>query len=94
MAKPTITSTPKAKREAQARAALLQRVTDVYSGAMGGEWDANQFATAEILSRALPTLREIFNKQWRDLLHSPHCLSHYDTAATASAFLYDHGVRA
>jgi hypothetical protein len=84
----------KAQKEAVEKAKLLQRVMDVYSGAMGGAWDTDQFATAEILSRVIPTLRELFNEQWKDLLHSPRCLRYYDTAETAAEFLYVQGVRA
>jgi hypothetical protein len=84
----------KQQREGQQRAALLRRVTDVYSGAMGGEWDSDQFATAEILSRVIPALKELFSDQWHEYLCSPHMLHYFDTAKNATDRLFYEGIRA
>jgi len=85
----------KAQKEAAQKAALSRRVTDVYSGAVGEAWDDNeQFSTADTLSRVIPALRQLFNLQWKDFMHSPSNLNNYDTAGSAADFLYSHGVRA
>lgn len=84
----------KQQKEDQQRAALLRRVTDVYSGAMGGEWDQDQFATAEILSRVIPALKELFSSQWHEYLTNPHGLHHFDNAKSAAERLFNEGIRA
>lgn len=84
----------KQQKEDQQRAALLRRVTDVYSGAMGAIWTEDEFATAEILSRVLPALKELFDPQWQDYMHSPHGLSRFDNAKSATDWLFQEGVRA
>lgn len=84
----------KQQKEDQQRAALLRRVTDVYSGAIGQEWSEDEFATAEILSRVIPALRELFSKQWKDYMNSPHSLHHFDNARMAADWLFQEGIRA
>ena len=94
----------KAQREKEARAALLQRITDIYSGALGLEWTDEEFATSDTLSRIAPALREIFGPQvtmgasadgepvkwpWE-----PHNLDHFEDPETATEFLFDGGFRA
>jgi hypothetical protein len=84
----------KAQREERQKAALLQRLNDIYSGAMGQQWSEDDFATAEILSRVLPVVREAFGideKRWV-LGHS--ALHYYDKPDTAAEMLYCEGVRA
>jgi hypothetical protein len=84
----------KQQKEDQQRAALLRRVTDVYSGAMGAIWSVDDFATAEILSRVIPALRELFAKHWKDYMSNAHALNHFDNAESAAAWLFEQGVRA
>lgn len=85
----------KAKKEAAQKAALLRRVSDVYSGAIGYAWDSNEnFAVADTLCRVLPALQTLFSKQWKDYMHATGNLNNYDTADSATEFLYSHGVRA
>lgn len=85
----------RSQREAEQRAALRQRITDVYSGALGTEWDEDQFATAEILSNVIPVLKEIFGDQvsGQEYLWAPHCLRYFDTAQSATDHLFSHGVK-
>lgn len=88
----------KEQREADERAALLQRITDIYSGANGGVWTEDEFAYAELLSRVVPVLRKLFlcEEMGRMNAHcfEPHCLNYYDTPKAATEFLFDKGVRA
>lgn len=93
MAKQKLTA--KQKKEAAEKAALLQRITDVYSGAQGSAWDTNDdFATAQILENAVHALEGIFGGDSWEYVWMNHCLSHYDTPQSACSFLYEHGVRA
>lgn len=85
----------KAQKEEAQKAALLRRVTDVYSGAIGYAWDSEEnFAVADTLCRVLPALQTLFAKHWKDYMHATGNLNNYDTADTAAAFLYRNGVRA
>lgn len=84
----------KAQKEATEKLRLSAIVHAVYSGAMGGVWDGHQFATAEILSRAVPALQEMFPITDRAYMWSGHSLRHFDTAATATEHLYTQGIRA
>ena len=87
----------KADREAQQRAALLRRVTDVYSGALGGEWDDEQWANAETLSLVIPALKELFGEQLSEGMEyvwGQHCLRYFDTAESATSHLFSAGIRA
>lgn len=84
----------KAQREHEAKAALLQRVEDIYAGALGMECDDDQWATADILSRVVPALREIFSSDSNAYLFEVHCLQYFDTAKSAAQHLYGCGIRA
>ena len=84
----------KAQREAEEYAALLQRITDIYSGATGQEWGDGDWATADNLSRVLPAIRELFETEAGDWKFGLHAINYYDTAETAATFLYKNGVRA
>jgi len=84
----------KSQKEAAQKAALLQRLRDIYSGALGQEWSNEDFATAEVLSRVLPAVRTSFGIEDNSSTLSHYCLHHYDTPETAAEFLYDQGVRA
>lgn len=88
----------KSQREAEQKAALLQRVHDVYSGAQGSQWNTEingDFATAEILQDVLCTLQQIFGKQrGYDYYWNIHHLSHFDTPEKAADFLFGEGFRA
>jgi len=85
----------KAQKEAIEKAKLLQRVTDVYSGAMGAEWSEDEWATAEILANAIHALKGVFGKQveWGHMWEC-HCIGYYDTPAKATEFLFGVGIRA
>ena len=84
----------KAQKEAAEKAALLQRLEDIYSGAMGLQWGEDDFATAEILARALPVIREVFSIERDSWMLGLHALQYYDKPETAATMLYDNGVRA
>ncbi len=81
----------KAQREQAAKAALLQRVTDVYSGVWGGAVTEDDFSTAEDLSRIIPALKGIFGDK-PEYLWLPHNLGNFDRPETATDFLYRNGV--
>jgi ribosomal protein S12 methylthiotransferase accessory factor YcaO len=86
----------KQQKEDQQRAALLQRVTDVYSGAVGAVWADEDWATAQVLSRVIPALEGMFidpaaNKSF---LFRAHNIDRFDTPEAATNFLFEYGVRA
>lgn len=84
----------KAQKEEAAKQKLSAIIRAVYSGAMGGVWDDDQFATAEILSRVIPALQDMFPAENKDYMWRGHCLHHFDTAASATEHLYAQGIRA
>jgi len=84
----------KRKTEAEKKAALLQRVTDVYSGAMDGVWRDDDFASAEILSRVIPVISSWAPSENQSVVRSPHCLHYFDRPEMVIDFLYRNGVRA
>jgi hypothetical protein len=87
----------KSQRDAEQKAALLQRVTDIYSGALGQSWygDYDNFANAELLSNVMPALEQIFGPQ-REYTWYWKCraLSHFDNPIAATEFLFMEGFRA
>lgn len=85
----------KAQREAQQKKALLQRITDVYSGAQGQAWGQDDFANAEILANAIHALKGMFGDQvgWKHIWEC-HCIDRFDTPKTATDFLFGVGIRA
>jgi hypothetical protein len=83
----------KAQKEEAARQKLLEIVHAVYCGAMGGDWDEDQFATAEILSRVIPALQSMFPAENRDYMWRGACLQYFDTAESATEHLFTNGVR-
>ena len=88
--------TIKQKKINAQKAALLQRITDVYSGAQGSAWDMEcDFATAQILENAVNALNGLFSDSVDyEYMWEAHCLSHYDTPQSAMEFLFEVGIRA
>lgn len=90
----------KEQHETEARAALRQRVQDIATGAAGFQFDADgEFATAEFLSRFIPALKVQFGTEEKAIPSNSHCwllsnLHYFDNVDTATAFLYESGVRA
>lgn len=84
----------KAQKEEQAKDALKQRLSDIYSGAQGMEWGDDDFATAELLSNVVPAIMEVFGIDKTSWLVGPRVLNHFDNPASAAEFLFDQGVRA
>jgi hypothetical protein len=85
----------KAQKEAAQKAALLQRVTDVYSGATGGEWLHDEcFIDAAQLCRVMTCLRDLFTSTDREWMFGIHVLDKFLSAESATEFLYREGVRA
>lgn len=82
----------KSQREAAAKAALRQRVFDIYSGAQGAKWDEECFATAEVLSRVIPVLEKVFDtEEW---VFQAWNLGYFNGVDSATEFLFRNGVRA
>ena len=89
------TLTKKAKRLADEKAALRQRVRDIACGAAGYEFDKEEeFATCDFLSRFVPALQTTFAVEGRDYLWCLNNLGNFDTINSATDFLFTHGVRA
>ncbi len=88
--------TLKQQKEDAQKAALLQRITDVYSGAQGAEWDHdNDFATAEILGQVIPVFVTMFDhNEGLNYLFNVHSLRHFDNPKRAMEHLFSAGIRA
>jgi len=85
----------KKQAEDKAKAALLQRVEDVYSGACGYMFDpSDEFASAETLSLVMPVLKEMFGTDANDYLWSLRNLGDFESPETATDVLFRNGVRA
>jgi hypothetical protein len=92
----------KEQREAEAKAALRQRIADIAVGASGSEFDnGDEFATADFLSRFVPALRVQFGldaegkeRGDRNYFWFPSNLGRYDNIDTTTDFFFEHGVRA
>lgn len=87
----------KEQREAELRAALLQRITDVFSGALGDIWETDSnWATAEQLSNIIFALQKIFGKQIEnsDWCWNVHSIKYFDTPQSACDHLFEQGFRA
>lgn len=85
----------KVQREEAAKAHLRQRIEDIYCGAIGGVWGDDNFATAENLSKIMPTLQRVFGKNPEaTFVWELWNLDHFDTPESAATFLFEHGYRA
>jgi hypothetical protein len=94
----------KEQREADARAALRQRVADIAVGAAGYDFKADgEFAAAEFLSRFIPALQVQFgvknegnekNRSSNDYLWKPYNFAHFNDIDSTTDFLFAHQVRA
>lgn len=82
------------KREKKQYQALRQRIGDIYHGALGQNFDKDQWANAEILSRVIPALKALFGRKPRDYLFYPSNLHYFDTPDSATDFLWGADVRA
>ena len=84
----------KPQHEAEQKAALLQRVRDIYSGAAGMEWDSDEsWPGANELSRIVPAVRGLFVTDDYEFLVAPSNLGEYDTPEKLAEFLFRYGVR-
>lgn len=85
----------KAQRAAEQRAALLQRITDIYSGAQGQCWGDDFVAGTDELSRIMPALEDVFGEQVdHSYLWLLSNLNHYNSPQDATDFLFAAGIRA
>lgn len=86
------------QKEDIAKAALLRRVTDIYSGAIGEVPDEDYFATAPQLENIVCAIRQTFLDQVTQGVDSwmwkPHVLRYYENPTMATSFLFEHGIRA
>ena len=87
----------KAQREAELKAALLQRLADIYSGAAGEKWVyGEQWATAELLTKIIWACKEIFGPQRPEIdwPFNTHSIEYFDTPESACEHLFEAGYRA
>jgi len=84
------------KREDQQRAALLQRITDIYTGACGRVIDFdNDWVSLEEVSRIISALEDVLGtprKGWFGW--EVYCLDRFETPAKAMEHLFRFGFRA
>ena len=86
----------KVQKEAEEKAALKQRLTDIYSGALGDKWDDDGLLIAygELLCKVVMACRSIFETEDNKYLFEIHNLDKYETAGQLTEFYYRNGVRA
>ena len=86
----------KAQREAKELEALTQRLTDIYSGAVGRAWDKNMdFVDAALLATIHPAVRGCFGDPKSSTpIWETHHLAWWDAPETLAAFLFAYGIRA
>ena len=87
----------KAQKEAEEKAALKQRLTDIYSGALGQKWDDDDegfIADAELLCRVVQACRDVFVNDHNKQLFEVHNLDEYATVENLTGFYYAYGLRA
>jgi hypothetical protein len=85
----------KAQKEAAQKAALLQRLQDIYAGANSGWVSGEEWATAEVIERVMVAVRSTFlDDKTDDFRIGCHVVGKYDTPEDAALFLYEHEVRA
>lgn len=94
--------TKKQTKEAAEKAKLLQRVSDIYSGACSRNMYASEYyADAKELIRILSSVYDIFIRDYDDEImeRRKHLVTfwyidRYATPETATDFLFDNGIRA
>lgn len=85
----------KTEKEAEAKAALRQRIADIYAGACGESVENESFfLTLEAGSRAITALKIIFGEENREYMWESHCLDRFETVDSATEFLFTNGVEA
>lgn len=85
----------KIEKEVEARAALRQRIADIYAGACGESADTEDFfLTLDPASRAITALNKLFGEEGRGYMWESHCLDRFETIDSATDFLFRNGVRA
>lgn len=85
----------KSEKEANEKAALRQRVADVYAGACGEDADTEDFfLTLTAASRAITALKKLFGEEGCTYMWESHCLDQFETIDSATEFLFQLRVRA
>ena len=85
----------KAQKEAEEKAALRQRLTDIYSGALGYKWDDCCYEiSGKMLMDVIRVCRDVFGYDDNVWLFEVHNLDKYDTVEQLAEFYYKNGVRA
>ena len=84
-----------AQIEAEEKAALKQRLTDIYSGAVGVKWeDCCYEVSGKMLMDVIRVCRAVFGHDDNVWLFEVHNLDKYDTVEQLTEFFYKNGVRA
>ena len=87
--------TKKPVAEAMEKAALLQRVQDVYAAVIGYEFDEDEtMLTPSELGQVITALAALFGADDRAYLWSFGTLGNFSTPFTATEWLFANGVRA
>lgn len=85
----------KSEKESEAKAALRQRIADIYAGACGESADTeNFFMTLDPASRAITALKNLFGEEGRSYMWESYCLGRFETIDSTTEFLFQNGVRA
>jgi hypothetical protein len=86
----------KAQKEAAEKAALLQRLNDIYSGASGGVVQADDEVYAETIRKVMVVVKDLWvgDEEDRQFLIAHWNVDEYGTVEKAAEFLHGHGVRA
>lgn len=85
----------KRKTEAQKKAALLQRVLDIYAGAEGGILIEDEMASVAVIRKVMGVVAAKWvTDDAHKFLVGHWNVDEYETPAKAADFLYRNGVRA
>jgi hypothetical protein len=86
----------KAQKEAAEKAALLQRVLDIYAGATGDTVQPEDYVYADTLQKVMGAVNAIFVGDNEDMKHVVGYwnVDEFGTPSKAADFLYRMGVRA
>jgi hypothetical protein len=86
----------KAQKEAAEKAALLQRLQDIYSGASGGVVQVDDEVYAETIRKVMVVVKDLWvgAEESEQYLVAHWNVDEYGTVEKAAEFLYGYGVRA
>ena len=83
------------KRKEKQKALLLQRIRDIYNGAVGRLWvKDDEWLSLEEAERVVPALRDVFGQPVENWwAYQPHVIGKFETPEKACDHLFEQGIR-